>query len=253
MHDGGLIAPRGSGNDAMAGGAGNDVYYLSSARTVVVEASLTAGNDLIVAGFSFTLPSFVDNLTLFGSTKPVVNGTGNDLSNVIWGNEATNTLTGLNGQDQLLGQAGTDTLRGGAGFDQVFGGTEADALFGGSENDSLTGDSGADLLDGGAGLDRLSGGAGRDLFVFGSAAEAGLGATRDIILDFQTGIDRLDLSQIAPGQIFIDGAAFSRASGEIRYDAGRGILMGDLDGDRTADWQIALQRATALAETDLIL
>lgn len=56
-------------------------------------------------------------------------------------------------------------------------------------DDILTGGDGADILAGGQGYDQLRGGAGEDVFVFDFADD-----TADRILDFEAGIDRLDLS-----------------------------------------------------------
>jgi Ca2+-binding RTX toxin-like protein len=50
-----------------------------------------------------------------------------------------------------------------------------------------TGGAGRDRLDGGVGNDDLRGGAGRDTFVFG------LLSGRDIVRDYQDGIDKLDV------------------------------------------------------------
>lgn len=79
-------------------------------------------------------------------------------------------------------------MTGGNGADTLTGGDGADLLIGGAGNDFLNGGQGSDVLMDGVGSDSLQGGAGADLFVM--AAD---GAT-DRILDFQVGIDRLDLS-----------------------------------------------------------
>lgn len=237
--DGGLTAPPGGGNDALLGGTGQDRYWVTDARTVVFELA-GGGTDLVISSLSHTLGTNVENLTLLNGFAAAVFGTGNAAANLIFGNDQANQLSGLNGSDALLGLIGADTLRGGADSDGLYGGTGNDRLYGGTEDDTLLGGDMNDLLQGGTGRDRLTGGAGRDVFVFASAAEAGNGITRDTVTDFTSGTDRIDLSKLAAGQTFIDQAAFSRVAGEIRYDEKRGILMGDLDGDRIADWQIYL-------------
>ncbi len=237
--DGGLTAPPGGGNDALLGGTGQDRYWVTDARTVVFELA-GGGTDQVISSLSHTLGTNVENLTLLNGFAAAVFGTGNAAANLIFGNDQANQLSGLNGSDALLGLIGADTLRGGADSDSLYGGTGNDRLYGGTEDDTLLGGDMNDLLQGGTGRDRLTGGAGRDVFVFASAAEAGTGTTRDTITDFTSGTDRIDLSKLAAGQTFIDQAAFSRVAGEIRYDEKRGILMGDLNGDRIADWQIDL-------------
>lgn len=288
MSDGGISIPVGGGVDVLAGGAGDDIAYVQTASTVVLEFAGQGNNDLVIASVNYTLGANVERLTLL-NIAGVLSGTGNAGGNAIFGNTFGNTLTGLGGADGLYGYDGADTLRGGTEADNLYGGTGNDALFGGTEGDWLQGDAGADILDGGDGVDtltggndndilygrtgddtlfggggddRLSGGTGRermtggtgaDTFFFATAVEAGLATTRDVITDFTSGQDRLNLAKIAPGQTFIGTAGFSHTAGEIRYDALRGTLSGDLNGDRTADWQIFLQGAPTLTGTDLIL
>ena len=88
--------------------------------------------------------------------------TGNGLANALTGNDADNTLRGLGGDDNLQGKAGADTIDGGTGFDVLRGGADADR------------------------------------FVFAP----GDGAAGDQILDFETGVDVIDLS--ATGLTFGD-------------------------------------------------
>jgi len=105
-----------TGNNAvntLTGGAGNDTYFITSGD-VVVEA-FGAGTDTIRAGFTYTLLTNFENLTLSGTSA--INGTGNAEDNVLVGNSANNILTGAAGRDTLDGGTGTDTMRGGTGDD----------------------------------------------------------------------------------------------------------------------------------------
>ena len=77
---------------------------------------------------------------------------------------------------------------GGAAGDLLTGTARADHIDGRGGNDTLSGGGGDDRLLDGAGSDRLTGGAGADVFVFDRD-----GAT-DQIMDFQKGLDRIDLS-----------------------------------------------------------
>ena len=81
---------------------------------------------------------------------------------------------------------------GGAGNDALSGDARGDLLDGGAGNDTLSGGAGDDILIDGAGNDRLIGGTGADIFVLA------LDGARDVIADFQPGIDRLDLSALGP-------------------------------------------------------
>jgi Ca2+-binding RTX toxin-like protein len=50
-----------------------------------------------------------------------LNGTGNELKNILTGNSGNNQLSGLAGKDTLTGGDGNDTLNGGAGADNLQG------------------------------------------------------------------------------------------------------------------------------------
>lgn len=108
----------------MAAGLGNDTYYVKNPGDIVVEYA-DAGNDTIHTTVSYTLPANVENLILDGSNG--INGTGNELDNVLTGNAAANVLKGGDGNDTLIGGGGNDTLDGGAGEDTArFAGKLAD-------------------------------------------------------------------------------------------------------------------------------
>ncbi len=130
-----------SGADILIGGLGNDSHFVDNAGDVVIEY-LNEGTDLVSSRVTYTLPNHVENLTL--TSALAIDGTGNDLSNVIIGNAAINQLSGGDGNDTLNGGNGNDTLNGGDG---------ADILIGGSGNDILMGKLGADSLTGGSGDD----------------------------------------------------------------------------------------------------
>ncbi len=99
-------------------------------------------------------------------------------------------IDGGAGNDRVVGGGGNDELYGGEGRDRVFGGTGDDKLDGGAGRDVLKGGDGDDDLRGGAGRDRLFGGDGADDFLFGAEVEDG---DRDVIVDFELGVDRLVL------------------------------------------------------------
>jgi serralysin len=227
---GGLDADRlsgGAGADLMLGGFGNDTYVVDNQGDRVQE-SAGAGTDLVQSSVGCRLAANVENLTLVGTGRV---GTGNGVANVLLGNAAANALDGGLGADQLFGGAGPDQLTGGFG------------------NDRLAGRLGAD---------RMAGGAGADLFVFVAGADSGLGAVRDAIQDFAPGIDRCDLRAMDADSLrvgnqafdFIGARAFSDP-GQLRFQ--RGILSGELNGDRIADFEIAFTGLAALAETDILL
>ncbi len=197
--DGGL------GNDRLEGQTGDDTYVLSAVGDVVVEATGSGNDTVIVEGaFNYTLTADVENLIL---RSTALQGTGNALDNVITGNASNNVLRGL---------AGNDTIDGGAGNDQLWGG---------------------------AGFDTLIGGAGNDVFVFTSVADIGNNAlVVETVRDFAAG-DLLDFTTIDANtgvagtqQFSFIGAQAFTAAGQLRYE--NGVLYGDVDGDRTADFRI---------------
>jgi Ca2+-binding RTX toxin-like protein len=75
---------------------------------------------------SYILADSVENLNLKG--EAAINGTGNELDNVITGNGAGNTLDGGEGNDALNGGEGDDILIGGLGADNLTGGAGSDTF-----------------------------------------------------------------------------------------------------------------------------
>ncbi len=129
----------GAGTDLLAGGVGNDTYVNPLGDTIVEAAG--GGTDTVRsdAGFSLAGIAHVERLILTGTAS--VNGTGNELANLVTGNGGANRLRGLDGNDTIGGGGGNDTLEGGAG------------------NDTLTGGSGGDLFrttNAAAGTDRIT-------------------------------------------------------------------------------------------------
>ena len=142
--DGDDLLDGGQGADRMEGIFGSDTYYVDNPGDLVIEGGEFTdfgGDDQVISTVAFTLPQFVERLTLAGTATA---GTGNALGNHLSGNELGN---------QLMGEAGNDTLDGADGSDELRGGTGDDSLAGGIGNDTLAGDTGVDALAGGAGDD----------------------------------------------------------------------------------------------------
>ncbi len=159
----------GAGDDAMTGGTGNDTYVVDSAGDTTDETG-GDGVDLVIARVDWTLGADIENLTL-GSAGGAIDGTGNDLANVITGNASVNTLTGGLGDDTLSGAGGNDVLNGNEGLDNLDGGNGDDFMDGGADNDILSGAAGNDYLRGGAGADQMTGGAGNDTYAVENAGD----------------------------------------------------------------------------------
>ena len=142
-------------------------------------------------------PSPIQNpVSTNSSNSIIINGTAkNDTIN---GFTSDDVIFGNDGNDKLVGVAGNDTLDGGNGNDSIDGGAGNDSLVGGAGNDTLIGGAGNDTLIGGAGKDVLTGGAGKDIFVFTTETDSTPDkAGRDVIKDFKSGEDKIDLSAFA--------------------------------------------------------
>ena len=172
-------------------------------------------------------------------------------NNYLIGGPTSNTQYGYQGDDTLMGLGGSNSLRGGEGNN---------SLHGGSGNDFLDGGKGQDLLEGGYGRDFLVGNVGSDRFAFRAITESGAGAGADEIRDFSRGEgDKIDLSVIDANTkayadqafTFIGDAGFSKTPAELRYD--HGIIEGDVNGDRVADFQIFVTNGAALTVDDFVL
>lgn len=182
--------------------------------------SHSSGNDTVYAGSgNDTVISGKGNDTLFG-------GSGNDK---LYGGDDQDMLYGGSGHDQLFGDGGFDQLYGGTGNDILYGGAGIDTLFGGADNDILYGDGpgiagaeqgrdvlyggyGDDILIGGGKADRLHGGEGRDIFKYEAVTDLGFGHT-DLILDFTTGSDKIDLRGIDANDLIAGNQSFRLVSG----------------------------------------
>ncbi|HTU10085.1 MAG TPA: M10 family metallopeptidase C-terminal domain-containing protein [Allosphingosinicella sp.] len=181
---------------------------------------------------------------------------------IIGGTTATATIViGATGPG-LVGTTGADSLTGTA---------TADAMLGRAGDDFLRGGGGGDIMIGGAGADLLEGGAGADLFSFIALGDSRPLALRsdgaklrpDIILDFEAGLDRIDLRTIDAiagtaandAFTFIGAGAFTGQAGQLRaVGAGGGAtVLADLDGDGNADLCIAVLTPVPLTATDFIL
>lgn len=262
------------------GGGGDDVYRTDSATLEIFENALE-GIDRVEATVSFDLDiaAEVENLTLIGTAA--TDGKGNMLGNSILGNMAANRIWGVEGEDTLDGGWGDDRIFGGSGNDAVFGGMDNDTLRGGTGNDTLTGGAeddllfgdigndrlvgsdGDDTLTGGAGKDALFGGLDADTFRFAAVSDSAAGtATRDQITGFQTGVDLIALTlidantQVTGNQAFtfIGLSEFSNVAGQLRAVHGtNSLLLGDVNGDGVADFEVALVAVGSIAVNDLLL
>ncbi len=118
----------GVGIDKMDGGAGDDYYMVDNSKDTVTETDKnlkTGGNDTIETSLDGSvLGKNIENLVLSGIRN--INGSGNELANIITGNVGDNVLNGGVGNDKLIGGRGADQLDGGLGIDTLIGGENDD-------------------------------------------------------------------------------------------------------------------------------
>lgn len=211
-NEGANVLDGGAGKDTLYGFEGNDTYIVDDIGDQVFEiepesdfAEFVSGTDLVNSSVSFVLGPHLDNLTLTGLLD--INGTGNELNNILTGNAGSNILDGGAGVDTLIGGNGNDiyvvsvatdvvTEQASGGTDTVvspitytigsnienltLSGTSAingtgnslsNYIVGNGAANTLKGDVGDDSLDGGLGNDRLEGGTGNDTFYMDSSSD----------------------------------------------------------------------------------
>lgn len=176
------------------------------------------------------------------------------------GRAGADIIHGGGGNDTLYGDAGNDTLYGGAGADRLYGGKGDDVLYGGAGRDLLLGGAGKDVLYGGAGRDTMTGGSGADTFVFNKIGESPVKKARDVITDFKSGTDKIDLTAIDAdsGVRGNQDFAFSMtAAAHSVWTVNSGkknlVVRADVDGDARADFEILLQGVDKLVADDFLL
>jgi Ca2+-binding RTX toxin-like protein len=100
----------GSTAKVFVGSNGDDGYVFETAGCSVIGETAGGGKDTIWAGVSVDMSSFafVENLRLTGTAD--INGTGNELGNLITGNSGNNIIAGGAGNDSLWGKGGADTF-----------------------------------------------------------------------------------------------------------------------------------------------
>ncbi|MEP7302235.1 MAG: M10 family metallopeptidase C-terminal domain-containing protein [Caldimonas sp.] len=164
----------GPGADHLTGGDGSDTYVVDDPGDVVTEtnaAAGTGGTDTVDSSISYALGANVENLRITGVGP--VNGTGNNVGNVLYAAAGDNVLDGGAGVDTVSYAYATSavTVSLASAAAQATGGSGTDALVnienltGGAFADNLTGNAAANRLDGGAGADSMTGGDGSDVYV----------------------------------------------------------------------------------------
>jgi Ca2+-binding RTX toxin-like protein len=218
------------GGDTLIGGKGNDLYQIKAGDIYIENAG--EGVDMIRTDMSyFVLPEHFEEIQAvswsIGQTL-----IGNAADNRIIGtllNDRSDTIDGGLGADLMIGYHGSDIYYVDNMFDVVSeeahhgtadevratlstytlaanvekltgfaGGRQS--LAGNGLANTIVGGNGDDRIFGGPGPDVLSGGAGADRFVYTANAES-TQTSLDTILDFEVGIDKIDLTALGPVQV----------------------------------------------------
>ncbi|MGL5034885.1 MAG: beta strand repeat-containing protein [Microcystaceae cyanobacterium] len=268
------------GNDNILGGIGNDRIYGGNGDDTLageLDQDFLDGNNgsdtYVITGNLSTgwngFDTFKDTGT-YGRDRLLAKGTGNvDISMLSFSTATTGIEridgTGATGTVQVLGDwqanlldfSGTTFV----GSNIVINGDgQADTLIGSNGNDVIVGGQGGDYITGGLGADTLTGGRDWNHFFFNSVAEIGKGVgTRDTITDFTANVDFIHLENIDANTLiagnqafsFIGSAAFSGQAGQLRFASG--LVTGDVNADRVADFELALTGVTSLIAYNFVL
>ena len=254
------ILTGGAGGDAISGGAGRDIFvYLTGSDSGL-------GN--------------LDNLYDFETGIDLIDLRAlNTVSiSVVRGEDGSSFVFAESFAGSFLTSAayraiqGTDFLYNNSHVIFLLGSNVGETLIGGSLADPIVGNGGNDILIGGTGADAISGGAGADLFVYQSRADSVQGSL-DNLYDFESGVDRIDLTAInttaatiirsadgstfvfadtAAGQ-FVTSGALRNINGNDLVGINHGVFMQGSDG---ADFLIGSQRSDTIvggAGNDLIV
>jgi Ca2+-binding RTX toxin-like protein len=183
----------------MEGGAGDDLLRATSTTGDFFVTNLMLGgegNDTLVGSSDFALMYGElgnDVYRINAAELEIGELAGEGVDRVFTAVDLDLSRSGRFGQDAgeierisvtgLTGRAVTGT----ASANRIDGNAGADSLSGADGDDQLFGQDGNDILSGGTGSDLLRGGAGADTFIFAT------GFDRDVIADFTSGADLIDL------------------------------------------------------------
>jgi len=230
-----------AGSDVLYGGAGQDTFAFGNGSDSplsafdliadfeqgadVIEFNFSNGRPGVVrteSGGSFAFSQADSGLASLGISGLVTVGVlgvglnGTDFSHPFY---IGITILGASLHERIIGSNGTDTLDGGAG------------------NDTVDGGSGIDRIIGGKGFDALFGGSGADTFAYTDRLDSTV-AQADIIFDFVSGQEKIDLTAVRTG-------ANDRFG--IAYQGTGSFLFVDLGGEGTYDMLIQLANVHLLA------
>ncbi|MBI5259970.1 MAG: M10 family metallopeptidase C-terminal domain-containing protein [Burkholderiales bacterium] len=269
----------GAGNDTLIkvgsdiatllGGSGNDSYYLGDRGYYGSDIGFMAGwsvgekageghDTVYTKTASSFLPDHVEDLVYMGA----------DQATTLHGNAGDNFIRGGHwNADTLYGYGGDDVLDGGLydHADTLYGGNGDDTLVGGDGADTLNGWYGNDTLLSGWGADVLTGGGGADKFRFNAVLDSTTISGVDKLMDFQQGLDKIDLSTIDANVWAAGNQAFNFIGqqpfqpgflpGQMiqKFVGGNTVLQADYDGNATVDFELVVVGLVTFTTADFVL
>jgi len=236
--------------DTVSGGAGKDQFFFETFKSLYKG---DGGNDQFFSvGWQNSIDGGSGNDTIsyqFRHEDTTIGGTGViiDLFNGTVATGASRTEF-LNSIENAVGSIHAD---------EIGGTNDANVLNGFNGNDEIAGFGGNDTIIGGLGADTMAGGDGADTFVYTSKNDSpAIQNQLDLILDFQTGVDKIDLRGMAGNTklSFSDADEFSGKKGEVVFSGG-GVFV-DLNGNGSvdaADFAVDMNGIAAMSRADFIL
>lgn len=218
----------GNGNDTLTGGAGHDTVNGGNGNDIIVGGH-GAGNDKYNGG------NGIDTVTYTSATAGIKVDLVKGVASAIAGGDAASI-----GVDKLTG------------VENIVGGNYADIIIGNTVANVLTGGLGADKLYGGN--DNV-----RDVFDFNSVEDSN-SSSRDVIYQFKSKVDDLDLSTIDANlsnggdQQFTFSGTTSAANSVWYAKSGSSVVVyADNNGDGIADFEVQLSGVAKLTTADFLL
>lgn len=256
----------GPGSAWMWGGSGKDWFRLDAETEAVEIFDFKSGDDRIdVREWGISDLSQILAFAEHRSTGTGMKGYGHNMqiadvlpqdlvpTDFVFASPTERVFEGGSGSDALFGSRYADTINGFA---------HNDILLGGLGNDTLNGGAGNDTLWGNAGLDTMTGGSGADVFAFQFAADSPMTGARDRIMDFEQGIDIIDVRKVDAKDDVANNQTFEFIGrdqfdnrGQVRYvyDGDNTKLAFNIDLDANAEFQIVLVGHYVLTAADFIL
>lgn len=243
------IVNDGDGADIYKFGGGNDTYIAAHGGGTDGADSVdgSTGTDLYDAsgatanlGINLDSVAHTDGLVGLSANRATDGGAGETGTDTVFNFE---NVTAGSGNDFVFGNKSANTINGGLGDDHLFGLGGGDTIFGGAGSDQITGGTGRDVLWGG---DGTSADGAADVFVFTKANESIPGiANRDVIMDFEDGLDLINIGAFAVHFLGVN-AAFNSTAGSFRVitNLQGWVVQVDTDGNNKADFAVEVRDIT---------